>query len=131
VTTSRNARVDARLTFTAQQRLRHKSEFDAVHATGVRVADVYFAVIARENGLRQPRLGLAVSTKTAGSSVERNRIRRVVRESFRLRQGALPTADIVVNARGRARGASAAQLRESLDQLWSQVAARCASSSHS
>jgi ribonuclease P protein component len=131
VTTSRNARVDARLTFTAQQRLRHKSQFDAVHAHGVRVADAYFAVMARANEVGQPRLGLAVSVKTAGSSVERNRIRRVVREAFRLRQRELPSADIVVNARGRARGASAAQLRESLDQLWTQVAARCASSSRS
>jgi ribonuclease P protein component len=131
VTTSRNARVDARLTFTAQQRLRQKSEFDDVHAHGVRVADAYFAVIALPNQLRQPRLGLAVSVKTAGSSVERNRIRRVIRETFRLRQRELPLADIVVNARGRARGASAAQLRESLDHLWTQVAAQCASSSRS
>jgi ribonuclease P protein component len=131
VTTSRNARVDARLTFTAQQKLRHKSEFDAVHAGGIRVADAYFAVIARANELRKPRLGLAVSVKTAGSAVERNRIRRVVRETFRLRQRELPPADIVVNARGRARGASAAELRASLDHLWTQVAARCDSSSRS
>lgn len=102
-----------------------------MHAHGVRVADAYFAVIARVNALRQPRLGLAVSVKTAGSAVERNRIRRVVRESFRLRQRELPLADIVVNARGRARGASPAEMRESLDRLWTQVAARCASSSRS
>jgi ribonuclease P protein component len=129
--TSRNARVDARLTFTAQQKLRRKSEFDAVHASGVRVADAYFAVIARTNGLRKPRLGLAVSVKTAGSAVERNRIRRVVRETFRLRQRELPLADFVVNARAHARGASATQLRSSLDHLWTQIAARCEPSSRS
>ncbi len=129
--TSRNARVDARLTFTAQQRLRRKSDFAAVHARGKRIADGYFAMIARANELPRPRLGLAVSVKTAGSSVERNRIRRLVREAFRLRQHDLPMLDIVVSARARARGASAAQLRASLDALWNQVREQCASSSRS
>ncbi|HKZ73582.1 MAG TPA: ribonuclease P protein component [Steroidobacteraceae bacterium] len=126
MTTSRNARVDARLTFAARQRLRRKSEFDSVHARGIRIADGYFAVIACANDLPQPRLGLAVSVKTAGNAVERNRIRRVIRETFRLHQHELPMLDIVVNARARARGAAAAELRASLDALWKKVAERCA-----
>jgi ribonuclease P protein component len=129
VTTSRNARVDARLTLAASQRLRRKSEFDLVHARGARFGDAYFAVIARANDLPQPRLGLAVSVKTAGNAVERNRIRRLVRETFRLHQHELPRVDLVVNARPKARGADAAALRSSLDSLWKKVSERCASSS--
>jgi len=97
-----------------------------VHARGIRIADGYFAVIACANDLPQPRLGLAVSVKTAGNAVERNRIRRVIRETFRLHQHELPMLDIVVNARARARGAAAAELRASLDALWKKVAERCA-----
>jgi ribonuclease P protein component len=70
-----------------------------------------------------PRLGLAVASKVAGSSVERNRLRRIVRESFRLHQHELPGVDIVVSARPRARGASSKELREALDSLWAQVKA--------
>lgn len=125
---SRNARVDARLAFTAQQRLRRKSDFDSVHAHGIRIADGYFAVIARANDLAWPRLGLAVSVKTAGGAVERNRIRRVIRESFRLHQRELPALDIIVNARNSARGAASGELRASLETLWKKVRERCAAS---
>lgn len=125
---SRNARVDARLAFTAQQRLRRKSDFDSVHAQGTRIADGYFAVIARANDLVRPRLGLAVSVKTAGGAVERNRIRRVIRESFRLHQRELPALDIIVNARNSARGAASGDLRASLETLWKKVRERCAAS---
>ena len=49
-----------------------------------------------------PRIGLAVAVRIAGGSVQRNRIRRVIRESFRLHQHELPVADLVVSARARA-----------------------------
>jgi ribonuclease P protein component len=111
-----------------QQRLRRKSEFDAVHSHGKRVADEYFAVIARANELQQARLGLAVSVKTAGDAVERNRIRRTIREAFRLQQHELPPLDIVVSARSRARGAASRELRASLETLWKKIAERCAAS---
>lgn len=128
---SRNARVDARLAFTAQQRLRRKSDFDSVYAHGTRIADGYFAVIACANDLVRPRLGLAVSVKTAGNAVERNRIRRVIREAFRVHQHELPTLDIVVSARSRARGAASGELRASLETLWNKVRERCAASPRS
>jgi len=76
-----------------------------------------------------PRLGMAVATKVAGNSVRRNRLRRIVRESFRLHQHALPPVDIVVSARARAREASAPELRASLEALWQKVALACAPSS--
>lgn len=116
-----------RLTHPAQRRLRRKSEFDAVYATGKRLGDGFFSVVARVNTAGGPRLGLAVSTKAAGNSVERNRIRRVIRESFRLRQHSLPALDVVVSARPRVRGASNAELRASLDGLWDRVKEKCAS----
>jgi ribonuclease P protein component len=70
------------------------------------------------------RLGLAIATKTFGSAVARNRIKRIARESFRLHQHALPALDITVAARAAARTALGAELRASLDQLWQQLARR-------
>jgi ribonuclease P protein component len=64
---------------------------------------------------------MAVGVRTAGSAVRRNRIRRIIRESFRLHQGELPAADIVVSARARSRQAASAELFASLTRLWGQV----------
>ena len=116
-----------RLGFPRERRLRRKAEFDAAYAVGRRFGDAFFGIVARANDATGPRLGLAVATKVAGSSVERNRIRRLIRESFRLRQRQLPALDIVVSARTRARGARNAELIASLDTLWDRVTEQCAS----
>src|ERR1700749_5306502 len=110
-----------RLTHPAQRRLRRKSDFEAAYARGRRFGNGFFAVTAIPNDIGGPRLGLAVSVKNAGSSVERNRIRRTIRESFRLHQHELPAVDLVVSARGRARDAAGAELRMSLLALWNKV----------
>ena len=91
----------------------------------------FFGVTARLNDQECPRLGLAVASKMAGSSVERNRIRRIVRESFRLHQHELPSVDIVVSARPRAKGASGAELRAGIEELWRKVKDQCGSSPRS
>jgi ribonuclease P protein component len=87
-----------------------------------------FAVTARMNDQGAARLGLAVASKTAGGSVERNRIRRVIRESFRLHQHELPAVDIVVSARPRAKAAANSELKAGIEELWSKVKAQCGSS---
>ena len=99
-----------------------------MYARGRRMGNGFFGVTARLNDEGHPRLGMAVASKLAGGSVERNRIRRVVRESFRLHQHELPAADIVVNARTRARGASNSELRANIEELWIKVRQQCASS---
>ena len=116
-----------RLTFPAQRRLRRKPEFEEVYARGRRMGNGFFAVTARVNQAGHPRLGMAVASRLAGGSVERNRIRRVVRESFRLNQLDLPAVDIVVGARPRAKGATNAELRVAIEELWGKVRQQCAS----
>ena len=118
-----------RLTHPAQRRLRRKSDFEAAYARGRRFGNGFFAVTAKPNDTGAPRLGLAVSVKNAGNSVERNRIRRTIRESFRLHQHELPPVDLVVSARARARDAAGQELRANLALLWKKVAEQCAASS--
>jgi ribonuclease P protein component len=117
-----------RLRLPADRRLRRKSEFEAVYARGRRFGDSFFAVVTCANGVGGPRLGLAVAAKTAGNSVERNRIRRIVRESFRLHQHDIPSVDLVVSARARVRGTASRELRASLDALWNKLREQCVSS---
>jgi len=57
-----------------------------------------------------PRLGVIVSSKVLGRAVDRNRAKRMVRETFRAVHGALPPADVVVQVRsawGRTRASAA------------------------
>jgi ribonuclease P protein component len=117
-----------RLTFPASRRLRHKSEFDAARARGRRFGNGFFAVTVISNDKSGPRLGLAVALRVTRTAVERNRIRRIIRESFRRHQQALPGVDLVVSARSRALAAPGPELHASLAALWRQVIERCAPS---
>src|ERR1700677_3507879 len=110
-----------RLTFPAHKRLRRKSEFDAADERGRRFGNGFFAVTASSNDKHSARLGMAVAVRTAGNAVERNRLRRIVRESFRLHPHALPAVDVLVNAKPRARGPPGTELRASLAELWKMV----------
>ena len=117
-----------RLRFGPQLRLRSKLQFDAIYAGGRRIDDRFFALRVKPNGLTHPRVGLAVAVKTAGNAVARNRLRRLVREEFRLAQHSLPAVDIVVGVKIPAREAPASTLRASLATLWQRVASTCATS---
>ena len=57
------------------------------------------------------RVGLTVSSKVGGA-VERNRIKRKLREAIRLELGDLPAVDVVLVARASATAASVEELRE-------------------
>jgi ribonuclease P protein component len=114
--------------FKPAQRLRKKSEFDRVYRDARRSADAFFAILARNTGAGVPRLGLAIAARIVGNAVRRNRIKRLVRESFRQHQHELPAVDLVVNARSGARDADNAALTRSLERHWRTVVKQCASS---
>jgi len=121
----------ARLTLPAQRRLRRKSDFDAAYAGGRKFGNGFFGVTAFWNDKGWARIGLAVAVRTAGGGVERNRIRRIIRESFRLHQHELPGVDLIVSARGRAKDAPGPELHASLVALWKKVKEQCATSPRS
>ena len=116
----------ARRGFTRPQRLLSSAAFNAVYSRRQRVVDDCFAVNTAPNQLGHARLGLSIGAKAVSNSVARNRVKRVVRESFRLAAAGLPALDLVVGARNGARTAHNAQLRESLDGLWKKIRDRCA-----
>ena len=87
-----------RLTFPPERRVRRKVEFEAAYKRGRRFHDSLFTMTVRANEVGGPRLGLAIAARTIGNAVARNRLRRMIRESFRHAQHRLPAADIIVGA---------------------------------
>jgi ribonuclease P protein component len=75
-------------------------------------------VLCRRNAFDTARLGLAVSKKHCRRATDRNRIKRVVRESFRQQQELLSGLDIVVINQPGAMLASNAEIADSLDKHW-------------
>jgi ribonuclease P protein component len=116
------------LCFPPSCRLRKPGEFKLVYASGRRLSNEFFTLSAQPNASGSARLGMSVALRTMRSAVERNRVRRLIRESFRLRRCMLPALDIVVGTRSAACGADRVQLRASLEQLWQKIAIQSARS---
>jgi ribonuclease P protein component len=85
--------------YAKKHRLQHALQFDAVYAGKTRDTRGPLTCFAIPNDLGHPRLGLSVGRKV-GTAPKRNRIKRLLREAFRLLQHDLPRGyDIVINVR--------------------------------
>ena len=107
--------------FPREARLLSGAEFKRVFAARQVESNRYFRIHWAAHGnekLRRPRLGLAVAKRVARRAVDRNRIRRIARETFRRMRCRLQTADYVVLARSAAADADKQTLKVALDQLW-------------
>ena len=106
--------------FTKHQRLLSAKDYSPVFAKAdYKVSNKTLLMLARKNDLGSPHLGLVVSKKNVRHAVQRNRIKRLTRESFRLEQLALPSVDIVVLARHGLGELSSSQISKDLKHLWS------------
>jgi ribonuclease P protein component len=114
---------DAR--FSRRAKLSTKAEFQNVFAQPIKSGDAYFTVLARPNTLGFPRLGLAISGKLAKSAVVRNRIKRIIRESFRHHQSHLGGIDVVVIGRTNLTDCANAMLFNSLQRHWARLVKQC------
>ena len=80
----------------AGRRLRRKAQFERLLREGERraIAGYTFFFLRRAEG--RPRLGLLVTRKHAAAASDRNRIKRCIREAFRLEQEKLGALDLLV-----------------------------------
>jgi ribonuclease P protein component len=109
-------------------RLLKAAEFNRVFDKAVRSTDQYFTVLARPNEKMYPRLGLAISKKRATLAVTRNRLKRLIRESFRQKQHGLFCADYIVMAGQQCSSTNNSRLLRSLEKHWQKLNKLCAKS---
>jgi len=115
--------------FGRDRRLRKSGEFQSVFdRADCRVSHKYFILLARAQSpveavcSSRPRLGLVVGKKNVKLAVGRNRVKRLVRESFRQNQHSLPSIDIIFVARRGVDQVPGRKLGHLLQQSWLDLA---------
>jgi ribonuclease P protein component len=115
--------------FPKRVRLNGPDDYQRVFKTcRYRLSNRWLTVLATPNQLQHPRLGLAISRKVARTAVARNRIKRVIRESYRHWQTRLGALDIVVLGRADVATRSKQDLNTALENLWTELNEKCAGS---
>ncbi len=96
-------------------------------ATGLRLRSAHFQVLVQPRDTEAPRhrLGLVVAKRHFAHAVDRNRIKRLIREHFAVEQLSLPPGcDVFVRLSGSGFNPHAPQLHAELAQLWADILRR-------
>ncbi|MEP6938789.1 MAG: ribonuclease P protein component [Rudaea sp.] len=103
-------------------RLLRPGDFSALRKSSRRLATKYFHCEYRSTEAASARLGMAVSRRVSKHAVVRNRIRRQIRETFRLQRSNLPCFDVLIIARTASATQDNRVLRAELLLLWRGLA---------
>jgi len=105
-----------------------REQFTAALATGAARTRRHFALFVRPNGLSQARIGIIVSKRVAPRAVDRNRAKRLVRETFRKLRSRLDGIDVLVELRRcptrQFQAAAAGEISRLLEELVSRPTGR-------
>ena len=109
------------LHFPRSHRLTTKAQYQSVFDKSAKANQKHLLVLYRPNQRPHGRLGLLIGKRAVSDAVDRNRIKRTIRESFRHNQDKLKGFDVIVLARHQCDTLSNSQLREGIDNLWEKV----------
>ncbi len=109
-------------TFPKTLRLLNASDYSSVFQdVELRVSSKHFLILAKNQHAKQPRLGIIVAKKNVKLAVQRNRLKRQLRETFRKQRHILPCIDIVLLAKKGADLDTNTAIAEELDYLWRKL----------
>jgi ribonuclease P protein component len=111
----------SRLRFPRSHKIVTKADYNVTLNQPYKISQKYLLVLFKPNQFSHGRLGLMVGKRVAAHAVTRNRIKRVIRESFRAKQTQLKGFDIVVIARHQCGTLSKVELRKGIDKLWEKL----------
>ncbi|MCX5833877.1 MAG: ribonuclease P protein component [Deltaproteobacteria bacterium] len=105
------------ITYRKHERIRKRSEFTTLYRQGKRIHADNFTLILKKNPLGCRRLGVTAGKKV-GNSVKRNRMKRLLREFFRLNKERLPVShDLWIIVRKDFSALEYDQVREALEKI--------------
>ncbi len=114
------------LSFTRELRLLTPTHFSYVFADAIPAPSKHITILARKNiQTDQARLGITIAKNRVRKAHDRNRLKRVIRESFRHHQHFLPNVDIIVIGKSNLDTLSNQEFNELLNKLWIKLKARC------
>ena len=111
-------------TFGRAMKMNRPGDFSRVFRQGRRTSGGGLIILTVENKVGHPRLGLAIAKKHIKLASARNRIKRIIRESFRQNQSAFANIDIVVLSRPDLGHRDAPQIWAALERHWLTVVAQ-------
>jgi len=104
--------------FSPREKLKRRRDFERVTREGRSLSDGLFRVRAAPNGLAHGRLGIIVSKRMSKLAPERNRMKRLVREAWRLHKAAFPPGlDWIVIPKGNLSRKTLREIETSLTAL--------------
>ena len=110
--------------FSRAMRMNNPRDFSRVFRQAKRTGGGGLTILTVENSVGHPRLGLAIAKKHLKLASERNRLKRIIRTSFRQHQSAFATIDIVVLSRLDVNKRNSTQIWEALERQWETVVAQ-------
>ena len=99
--------------------------FSFVFDKAIPAVSNHITILARRNDLETARLGITVPKKKVKNATDRNTIKRIIRESFRLRRHQLPNVDIIVIAKQGIGQLNNQEMVVQLEKLWRKLTHRC------
>lgn len=114
-----------RFGFTKQKRLLKARDFQRVFdRSSAKVSSRVMLLIAAPNDLSQPRIGFIIAKKQVRLAVKRNRIKRVIRETFRHLDSEDFSYDVILLARKGVDQQSNRKIRSEFEHLWQKLKKR-------
>jgi ribonuclease P protein component len=111
--------------FVRANRLTESAQYQDVFSGNFRLSDKYWTVlVGKKQSAQGARLGLAIAKKRISHSVDRNRLKRIIRESFRLTRTELGDVDLVIMAKSECVKTDNRTLHASLRRLWKKLKSR-------
>lgn len=111
--------------FQRELRLLNSKDYSHVFDKAFKVNNLAFTLLARKNNLNNPRIGLVIAKKNLKFAHQRNLVKRLLREKFRLEQNTFNNYDIVVLTRRDIAALSKADIVKLRDNLFERFKAKC------
>lgn len=114
--------MQASYAYPRQNRLLKPKEFERVFNKPFKKVGSFLVCFSRKNELARARLGLVITKRRFKRAVDRNKIRRLVRESFRLYSSQLGAVDIIILTKTMTLSQIQTDLKKELVHYWKKLA---------